>query len=348
MTRLILRAILTLVVVVLAAATGAAVASLIARDRGPEWPFAEGNDFFVPTVKRASIPTLGGTARFKGTVVAEDGRPIANATVRVSAGLVLTETHTQGSGVFTVEGLPSAPVTVVVAAPGFRPELAGPVLPPRSEVQVTLKAAEPPEPADSSVKQETGSLTILLSSEGGADLPPLSVAVIPETQDGREFALVPRTSDAAPGATTATQLTGLPAGTYRVLVLPRGAPVDSKAALHAARLDVLPGQEQKTARYVVRWGAITGRVLYRNEPVARAFVRVVRRAGASPALGPLEAREIELARTVTNADGSFTLDMLPVGESTLEILSTGFVPWSRSLTVGLETKPLEIELSPKR
>jgi hypothetical protein len=348
MLRLTLRILVAVVVLPFAAAAGIALASLVAHSRASSWTPPDVKDELIPTPKPLAIPPLGGTARVKGTVLTEDGKPVGNATVRVSAGLVLLETQTQANGVFTAENLPSAPITFVVAAAGYKPELAGPLLPPKSEITIQLKVAERAEPPERAVNTGTGALTVLVSSETGAELPPLTVAAVPDTQDGREFALIPRVVDLTPAASPMAQLTGLPAGTYRVLVLPRGAPVDGKVAFHTARLDVLAGAEPKTVSYAIRWGEISGRVAHRGEPLTRAFVRVIRRAETAPSTGPLETREIELARGTTDAAGRFVFERLPVGESTLEILTTGFAPWSRVVSVGMEPSPLEIELSKEK
>ena len=297
----------------------------------------------MPARKPLAIPRIGGEQSIRGTVQAADGRPVARAIVRVSAGYVLLETATDDLGVFAADKLPSDLVTVVAYAPGFHPEMGGPFTPPKKDITIQLV---PIEEIRSPIKPSPGVGSLLVTvaaAETMERLPRLTIAAIPEAKDGRDFALLPRMINLDNPAQPSARFAPLPVGRYRVLAVPRGASPDARLALAESTADVEPNKEPRID-LTVRYGFLTGRVTHRSEAVARAFVRAYRRARNTNKDQFLEPLEVELGRAVTDAEGNFRISELPTGDMMIEILSSGFQPWSRSVAIGAEPRPLEVEV----
>src|SRR5947208_3598473 len=75
----------------------------------------------LPALARAAEPP--GDGRLRGAVVDQSGAVLPGVTVAVTSidGRVLATTVSDGSGAFTVEGLPAEPVTVAFELEGFSP-----------------------------------------------------------------------------------------------------------------------------------------------------------------------------------------------------------------------------------
>ena len=326
-----------------AGAAGFVLAALIARHGSKAWIPPETKDEIVPARKPLAIPRIGGEQSIRGTVQAADGRPVARAIVRVSAGYVLLETATDDLGVFSADKLPSDLVTVVAYAPGFHPEMGGPFTPPKKDITDSTRADRGDPLADQAVAGVGSLLVTVAAAETMERLPRLTIAAIPEAKDGRDFALLPRMINLDNPAQPSARFAPLPVGRYRVLAVPRGASPDARLALAESTADVEPNKEPRID-LTVRYGFLTGRVTHRSEAVARAFVRAYRRARNTNKDQFLEPLEVELGRAVTDADGNFRISELPTGDMMVEILSSGFQPWSRSVAIGAEPRPLEVEV----
>ena len=284
-------------------------------------------------------PSREGDHTLRGVVLGAEARPLAGASVRVTAGFVNEEATTSEKGAFTFERLPASSASLVVLAPGYRPSFLASVALDGKDLTITLSPSQ--YLPTSKPSTGAGAIVVTLRTAGNARAPRLTVAAVPLSVDGRAPILLPRSTTLDNPNVVVARLDALPPGHYRVLAVPVGASTDRRFALgEIADVDVAAGADV-AVDLPIRWGAIAGKVTDPGGPVERAFVRVVRRADGSRA----DAPDVELKRTLTDADGSFLVGELPLGAASLEVMAASHAPWSRVVEVGAGSETIDVALT---
>ncbi|HKE01945.1 MAG TPA: carboxypeptidase-like regulatory domain-containing protein, partial [Planctomycetota bacterium] len=261
----VLRVAAKVLVIPVAAVAGAALAALLFSPE-PLLPARERtlSDERTVTARETPIPPLLGDRVLRGLVVAPDGRPIANAAVRATAGLVVAETKANEFGRFVIERLPSSPAQLVALADGYRPARVGPIEPGTNDVTVTLSLVAPITTASAPARlpdsrSSRGSLAVTVRAPGGDPAPGLTIAVLPPSQEIDAPIFLPRTAALDDPASPVARIGDLPPGRYPVIAVASGGAVDPHLAFGEATVEIAPGAEVHLD-LEVNWATLRGRV----------------------------------------------------------------------------------------
>ena len=255
----------------------------------------------------APVPTTGAVT---GTVTsASGGAPIAGATVRDSGGATAT---TNGSGVYTLSGLPAGSRSLTASAAGF--------------------TTSPPQTASVTAGQTTQGINFSLASS------PTTGAVSGTVTSASGGAVIAGATVTDSGGTSATTngsgvytLTGLTPGSH---TLTASAANFTNSAPQTA--SVTTGQTTSGVNFsltpVPTTGAVTGTVTRATGGTAISGATVIDSGGLS---------------TTTNASGVYTLAGLSAGSHTLTASATGFTAKAQtaSVTVGQTTQGVNFSLA---
>ncbi len=334
----------------LAAVAGIGLAALLASPSEERVVPIPSTDVPIGFRRVEPIPELMGDVVVSGIVVSGEERAgaptaqaIPDAVVRVSSGFVTHETKGNEFGRFEVRDLPRSPITIVAMAPGFRPATVGPLEPGGRETVVKLTPIEEIAHRFTATLGAPASVVVQLGMPEGLPAPALQVALVPDGDVPLAGGVVPLTRDAVGAPAPEARFERIPPGRYRAIAIPAGASADARSAYADVSLVLDPGETEQL-RLEPRWTSLSGKVTSQGSPVERAFVRAVRMAEARPEKPIFVPAEVELRRAVTERDGSFRLDGLPIGKLTLEVLVAGHSPWTREVRSGAGEPPVAIDL----
>ena len=254
----------------------------------------------------APVPTTGAVT---GTVTSASGAtPISGATVRDSGGATATA---NGSGVYTLSGLPAGSRSLTASAAGF--------------------TTSPPQTASVTAGQTTQGINFSLASS------PTTGAVsgtITSASGGAVIAGATVTDNGGASTTTngsgAYTLSGLTAGSHTLTAAAAGFTSQTQTASVTAS-QTTSGVNFSLAP-VPTTGAVTGTVTRATGGTAISGATVIDSGGLS---------------TTTNASGVYTLAGLSAGSHTLTASATGFTAKAQtaSVTVGQTTQNVNFSLA---
>lgn len=347
------RIILGIIIIPVAAVAGFAIAGLIKINSDEPSQFSSPRDAVIPHARGLNIPRLRGDAAARGLVHIDGGQPVAGATVRASAGFLQLEVFTDKDGRFSLEKLPEGPLTLVVQAAGYTPELYNSPDAPSREIDIRLSPISALNAGAASRPRETGAVDItIIAAAGERAANKLSLFAIPNTRDARETPLLPRGIDYDSEAAQSVAIVGVPAGEYAIIAVPAGQSPDRRRALAEIVKTVSPGKTESVT-LTISTGRVAGRVVSGGKNVAGVRLRAVRRQDPRPADAAPDPRivtiaEVEIARAISDSEGNFAMEMLPRGSIVLEASASGYASVAKNVSSDEAGTPFTLELTPAK